>query len=231
MANREVVYSTCKSCHGGCGVKVTKEDGVIVKIEGNYDSLTNGTMCSKGLSSIQHIDNPYRIKYPMKQAGKKGEGKWKRISWDEALETIAAKMRDARENYGGHTIAVSQGTGRGYNRYTMRMARSLGSGNAITPGYVCHSPRLGPLRTGDGLRPAVLRLPRLGRRVSQDPDHVGQAARDQQRRLRDVLLVHALPRLRQEPHHHRPARQRVCHPRHSVDPASSGHRLRPGLWA
>ena len=152
MANREIVYSTCKSCHGGCGVKLTKEDGVIVKIEGNYDSLTKGTMCSKGLSSIQHIDNPYRIKYPMKQAGKKGEGKWKRISWDEALETISAKMRDAIDNYGGHTIAVSQGTGRGYNRYTMRMARSLGSGNAITPGYVCHSPRLGlyALVTGYG---------------------------------------------------------------------------------
>ena len=152
MANREIVYSTCKSCHGGCGVKLTKEDGVIVKIEGNYDSLTKGTMCSKGLSSIQHIDNPYRIKYPMKQVGKKGEGKWKRISWDEALETISAKMRDAIDNYGGHTIAVSQGTGRGYNRYTMRMARSLGSGNAITPGYVCHSPRLGlyALVTGYG---------------------------------------------------------------------------------
>jgi len=152
MANREVVYSTCKSCHGGCGVKVTKEDGVIVKIEGNYDSLTKGTMCAKGLSSIQHVDNPYRIKYPMKQAGKKGEGKWKRISWDEALDTIAAKMRDAIDNYGGHTIAVSQGTGRGYNRYTMRMARSVGSGNAITPGYVCHSPRLGlyALVTGYG---------------------------------------------------------------------------------
>ena len=54
MANREVVYSTCKSCHGGCGVKVTKEDGVVVHIEGNPDSLTGGTMCSKGLSSIQH---------------------------------------------------------------------------------------------------------------------------------------------------------------------------------
>jgi anaerobic selenocysteine-containing dehydrogenase len=140
---REVIYTTCKSCHGGCGVKVTKEDGVIVKIEGNYDSLTNGTMCSKGLSSIQHIDNPYRIKYPMKRAGKKGEGKWKRISWDEALDTIAEKMKAAIADPGPQSIAISQGTGRGYNRYTMRMARSLGTGNAITPGYVCHSPRLG----------------------------------------------------------------------------------------
>jgi anaerobic selenocysteine-containing dehydrogenase len=152
MAKREVVYSTCKSCHGGCGVKVTKEDGVIVHIEGNPDSLTGGTMCSKGLSSIQHIDNPYRLKYPMKQVGKKGTGKWARISWDEALDTIAGKMMEAIADPGPQSIAISQGTGRGYNRYTMRMARSLGTGNAITPGYVCHSPRLGlyALVTGYG---------------------------------------------------------------------------------
>ena len=149
---REVIYSTCKSCHGGCGVKVTKEDGVVIHIEGNPDSLTAGTMCSKGLSSIQHIDNPYRLKYPMKQVGKKGHGKWKRISWDEALDTIAEKMKEAIKDPGPHSIAISQGTGRGYNRYTMRMARSLGTGNAITPGYVCHSPRLGlyALVTGYG---------------------------------------------------------------------------------
>jgi anaerobic selenocysteine-containing dehydrogenase len=152
MANREVVYSTCKSCHGGCGVKVTKEDGVIVHIEGNPDSLTGGTMCSKGLSSIQHIDNPYRLKYPMKQVGKKGTGQWERISWDEALDTIADKMKAAIADPGPQSIAISQGTGRGYNRYTMRLARSLGTGNAITPGYVCHSPRLGlyALVTGYG---------------------------------------------------------------------------------
>ena len=152
MANREIVYSTCKSCHGGCGVKITKEDGVIVHIQGNPDSLTGGTMCAKGLSSIQHIDNPYRIKYPMKQVGKKGDGKWKRISWDEALDTIADKMKAAIADPGPQSIAISQGTGRGYNRYTMRLARSLGTGNAITPGYVCHSPRLGlyALVTGYG---------------------------------------------------------------------------------
>ena len=61
-------------------------------------------------------------------------------------------MKDAIRDPGPQTIAISQGTGRGYNRYTMRMARSLGTGNAITPGYVCHSPRLGlyALVTGYG---------------------------------------------------------------------------------
>ena len=152
MSERKVVYTTCKSCHGGCGVKVTVEDGVIIHIEGNPDSLTRGTMCSKGLSSIQHVDNPYRLKYPLKRAGAKGEGKWQRISWEEALDTIAGKMQAAIKEYGPFSVAVSQGTGRGYNRYTHRFARSIGTGNIITPGYVCHSPRLGlyALVTGYG---------------------------------------------------------------------------------
>ena len=143
MGERKTVLTTCISCHGGCGVKVTTEDGVIVHIEGNPDSLTRGTMCAKGLSSIQHIDNPFRVKYPIKRSGPKGSGKWERISWDEALDTIAEKMKNAIEEFGPHTIAISQGTGRGYNRYVHRMARSLGTANIITPGYVCHSPRLG----------------------------------------------------------------------------------------
>jgi anaerobic selenocysteine-containing dehydrogenase len=143
MGERKVIKTTCKACHGGCGVLVTVEDGVIVHVEGNPDSLTEGTMCAKGLSQLQHVNNPYRIKYPIKRTGRKGEGKWQRISWDEALDTIAEKIKEAREKYGPHTIGISQGTGRGANRYIHRLARSLGSANTITPGYICHSPRIG----------------------------------------------------------------------------------------
>jgi len=75
--------------------------------------------------------------------GKRGEGKWQRISWDEALDTIESKMKESIEKYGPSSIAISQGTGRGYNRYTHRLARSIGTANIITPGYICHSPRLG----------------------------------------------------------------------------------------
>jgi anaerobic selenocysteine-containing dehydrogenase len=143
MSNRKVINTTCKSCHGGCGVLVTVEDGKIIHIEGNPDMPTWGTMCSKGLSSIQHVNHPDRLKYPLKRAGKRGESKWQRISWDEALDTIADKMKESIEKHGASSIAISQGTGRGYNRYTHRLARSIGTANIITPGYICHSPRIG----------------------------------------------------------------------------------------
>ncbi len=143
MSEKKIIKTTCKSCHGGCGVLVTVEDGAITNIEGNPDTPTWGTMCSKGLSSIQHINHPDRLKYPLKRTGKRGEGKWQRISWDEALDTIESKMKESIEKYGPSSIAISQGTGRGYNRYTHRLARSIGTANIITPGYICHSPRLG----------------------------------------------------------------------------------------
>ena len=143
MSEKKIIKTTCKSCHGGCGVLVTVEDGAITHIEGNPDTPTWGTMCSKGLSSIQHINHPDRLKYPLKRMGKRGEGKWQRISWDEALDIIESKMKESIEKYGPSSIAVSQGTGRGYNRYTHRLARSIGTANIITPGYICHSPRLG----------------------------------------------------------------------------------------
>jgi anaerobic selenocysteine-containing dehydrogenase len=122
---------------------VTLTDGVITNIEGNPEAPTRGTMCSKGLSSIQHVDHPDRLRYPLKRAGKRGEGKWDRITWDEALDTIAGKMKESQAKYGPQSVAVSQGTGRGYNEYTHRFARSIGTANILTPGYVCHSPRLG----------------------------------------------------------------------------------------
>ncbi|MGD0795681.1 MAG: molybdopterin-dependent oxidoreductase [Dehalococcoidales bacterium] len=149
---KKIVKTTCKSCHGGCGVMVTVEDGVITHIEGNPNTPTRGTMCSKGLSSIQHINHPDRLLYPLKRAGERGEGKWERLSWDQALDIIETKMKDSIARYGASSIAVSQGTGRGYNEYTHRFARSIGTANIITPGYVCHSPRLGlyGLVTGNG---------------------------------------------------------------------------------
>ncbi len=143
MSEEKIIKTTCKSCHGGCGVLVTVVDGKITHIEGNPEAPTMGTMCSKGLSSIQHVNHPDRLLYPLKRAGKRGEGKWQRITWDEALDTTAAKIKEAHEKYGRSSIAVSQGTGRGYNEYTHRFARSIGTANIITPGYICHSPRLG----------------------------------------------------------------------------------------
>ena len=142
----KVVKSTCKGCHGGCGVLITVTDGVVTHIEGNEEAPTRGTMCAKGLASIQHRNHPGRIVYPQKRIGERGGGRWQRIGWDEALETITGKMKQNIDQYGPGALAVTQGTGRGYNRYTIRLNNSIratyGDTGSFRGGGYCFLPRL-----------------------------------------------------------------------------------------
>jgi anaerobic selenocysteine-containing dehydrogenase len=81
--------------HGGCGLLVHLEDGKITRIEGDPDSpLSHGYLCAKWLAQLERINHPDRLQYPMKRLGKKGEGQWTRISWEEALDTISEKVRE-----------------------------------------------------------------------------------------------------------------------------------------
>ncbi|MBI4331807.1 MAG: molybdopterin-dependent oxidoreductase [Chloroflexi bacterium] len=142
MNERQIIRTSCKSCHGTCGVLATVENGLITRIEGNPDWPTRGTMCSKGQAAVQEVHNPNRLKYPLKRKGERGEGKWERISWEEALDTIAGKIKQAREEHGANSVVIAQGTGRGYNNFTMRLTGSIGTGNLMGPAHVCYLPRL-----------------------------------------------------------------------------------------
>jgi len=112
---KKIIRTTCKSCHGGCGVLVAVENNKVMHIEGDPDSLTRGTMCAKGIASVQDVNNPNRILYPLKRKGERGHGEWERISWDEALDTIADRMKSNIRAHGPASISICQGTGRGYN--------------------------------------------------------------------------------------------------------------------
>ena len=129
--------------HGGCGILVHVEDGKITKIEGDPDSpLSRGTICAKGLAQAERLNHPDRLNYPMKRMGERGEGKWGRISWDEALETIAEKIRNTIERDGQRAISFAQGTPKGLELYLMiRLANILNIPNISTPGNICHMPR------------------------------------------------------------------------------------------
>ena len=139
----QLIKSNCRGCHGGCGVLVHVEDGRITKIEGNPDFPTNhGAMCSRGLAFAKLIYHPDRLVHPMKRAGQRGEGKWQQISWDEALDTIAAKYKKIKEEYGAEAIALGYGTGRNYEGFLYRFANLLGTPNVLTAGHMCYGPRI-----------------------------------------------------------------------------------------
>jgi anaerobic selenocysteine-containing dehydrogenase len=85
----------------------------------------------------------------------KTNGDWKRISWDEALNTVAAKFRDVIAAYGPEAIIVGQGTGRDYESHFSRFGNLLGTPNILTAGHMCYLSRIGATLTTCGRHPAI----------------------------------------------------------------------------
>src|SRR2546428_7536091 len=81
-------------CPDTCAMLVTVEGGVATKIQGDPSMpFTDGTLCTKVAHYLERTYAPDRLLYPMKRIGKKGKGEFKRISWDEALDEIAARLK------------------------------------------------------------------------------------------------------------------------------------------
>jgi len=130
-------------CHGVCGVKVHVKDGRVTKVTGDEEHpMSKGYICSKGVASVDYMYHPDRLRHPLKRAGEKGENKWERISWDEALDTVAEKLMRYKEEYGPESVAFAFGTGRPYQAFGLRFANSFGTPNAVSYAHVCYLPRV-----------------------------------------------------------------------------------------
>lgn len=93
-----LVPTVCFNCESACGLLgwVDKDTGQIRKFEGNpMHPGSRGRNCAKGPATINQINDPDRILYPLKRAGERGEGKWIRVTWEEALRDIGARIRKA----------------------------------------------------------------------------------------------------------------------------------------
>ena len=97
-----LVPTTCFNCESACGLLayVDKETLGVRKFEGNPEHPgSRGRNCGKGPATLNQVTDPDRILYPLKRAGKRGQGKWVQVSWDEALDDLAGRIRKAiREN-------------------------------------------------------------------------------------------------------------------------------------
>ncbi|MFH1480300.1 MAG: molybdopterin-dependent oxidoreductase [Pseudomonadota bacterium] len=137
------IKSHCRMCHGGCGVVVYTKGDKAMKIGGNPDCpINHGTLCSKGIGSIQLAYHPDRLTYPVKRVGQKGAGKWERISWDAALDTISERILHYKARYGAESIVMGYGTGRENEAVIYRFANLLGTPNVLTAGHFCYGPRI-----------------------------------------------------------------------------------------
>ncbi len=99
-------YNVCaRNCHDTCSLISEVVDGRVVRIVGDPSNpITAGTPCVKGHTHINVLYHPDRLLYPMKRAGKKGEGKWERISWNEAYDIIGNRFKEIMATDGGEAI-------------------------------------------------------------------------------------------------------------------------------
>lgn len=121
--NRSTVRTYCDRCHCACGVLVHLEGGRAVKVEGDPDCPVNeGALCPKGLAVLQMVHHPDRIRQPLKRLGKRGEGRWQAISWEEAYESTAARFNEVLGKYGPSAITWSWGDAALHCHYLTKQA-------------------------------------------------------------------------------------------------------------
>ncbi|HZQ06597.1 MAG TPA: molybdopterin-dependent oxidoreductase [Anaerolineae bacterium] len=141
-----LIPTVCFNCEAGCGLLayVDKETLQVRKFEGNPEHPgSRGRNCAKGPATYNQITDPERILYPLRRAGKRGEGKWERVSWDQVLNDIAARIRQALVE--GRKNEVMYHVGRpGHDGYIDRVLQAWGIDGHNSHTNVCSaSARLG----------------------------------------------------------------------------------------
>ena len=109
------VTTVCLNCSTVCGIEAFVQDNKVIKIRGNPrdPNMANSFMtCAKGQSGPTINDYPERLLYPLKRVGARGEGKWQRISWDEAYDEIARRIRASIDAGNPERVALHQGRSR-----------------------------------------------------------------------------------------------------------------------
>lgn len=121
--------SVCTLCPGGCGISVRKIENRAVKIEGQEGHPVNdGGLCTLGLAGLQLLYGPWRVQTPLK----KENGKFKKVTWDQALTDIAGRLNDLRNNGKAATVAGIAGNGNNTTgRLLQRLLTAFGTPNFV----------------------------------------------------------------------------------------------------
>jgi anaerobic selenocysteine-containing dehydrogenase len=139
-----VVKTVCQACHSECGVLVHVVNGRAARIQGDPDHPNNkGFACIKAHAEIARVYHSDRLLHPLKRIGKRGEGMWERVSWDEALDGIATALTKVKDTYGPFAISGMRGTGPRAGGVASLVPYALGSPNAISVDlHICYAPSL-----------------------------------------------------------------------------------------
>ena len=141
-AGQKVVRTTCRNCIFDCGVLVYVENGSVTKVVGDSNHpISKGYICSKGAAITAIQEHPERLRYPLKRVGARGEGRWQRVSWDEALSSIAKTLTGILREYGPESILVSALIPRPMLPYYALEGALKTPGNFIHDTHICFKPQ------------------------------------------------------------------------------------------
>lgn len=131
------IYTSDAMCPSECGISVLVENGIARKIYGNpYSLVNNGAFCAKGASGLQLTYSPNRIKTPLKRIGKRGEDRWKEITWEEAADYIAERLIEIKRKYGPESVFLDCGDVTDREAY-YRLFHAFGTPNTFDHGSIC----------------------------------------------------------------------------------------------
>ena len=134
-------YTACDMCINRCNMIARKKNGVVKWLDPNPNCRkSRGMLCARGNAAIKNLYNPDRLKHPLIRKGERGEGKWERISWEEALDYAAEQLQKIADKYTRCGVLFSPGTD-SHTQFVRRFADVFGSYNVCDHQSLCYASR------------------------------------------------------------------------------------------
>ena len=144
MSQEKLVRTNCRFCGYQCGLMATVRDGRVTAVAPDPDQYPGDAGIQRGCRrwrlAPEFLDHPRRINYPLKRVGGRGSGQWQRISWEQALDEIAARLGGLKESYGPATLATCIGGPHAVYWPLHRFMSLFGSPNNVGIGQICWNP-------------------------------------------------------------------------------------------
>ncbi|MFQ5896016.1 MAG: molybdopterin-dependent oxidoreductase, partial [Nitrospinota bacterium] len=141
VAPDRVEAAGCNICFNSCPAEYHFEGGRLIAVTGNEgDPLWQGRVCSKAQTMVQVYNSPHRLRHPLRRVGARGEGKFKRVSWDGALDGLAEGLEEVKERWGAEALAIFVGTRTGIltrDGYSALFAQMFGTPNKESTAPLC----------------------------------------------------------------------------------------------
>ncbi len=136
VSTTKKVFSVCATCSVRCPIEVDVENGAIKHIWGNPHLIGGRHLCPRGIAQKATQADTERVQYPMIRDGERGSGKWKKASWDEALDYVADKLKDITDKYGGESVVLGD-RGGPFTDLHKAFIKALGSPNYFNQHATC----------------------------------------------------------------------------------------------